>query len=122
MIRYHLDEHVDGAIARGLRDRGVDVTTARDAGLLGAPDAEHLEFAMRESRVIVTHDADFLRLARETECASVGATHFSPNRRKEILATSAAYRIEMGGTIPTARPTCVEERRAGIEPRTAGLV
>jgi predicted nuclease of predicted toxin-antitoxin system len=67
MIRYHLDEHVDGAIARGLRDRGVDVTTARDAGLLGAPDAEHLEFAKRESRVIVTHDADFLRLARDTE-------------------------------------------------------
>jgi predicted nuclease of predicted toxin-antitoxin system len=67
VIRFHLDEHVDHAIARGLRDRGVDVTTATDTRLLGALDEEHLEFARRESRVIVTHDADFLRLAHETQ-------------------------------------------------------
>ena len=43
------------------------MTTATDAGLLGALDEEHLEFAKRESRVMVTHDADFLRLASETQ-------------------------------------------------------
>jgi predicted nuclease of predicted toxin-antitoxin system len=62
-MRFHLDEHVDHAVARGLRERGVDVTTSTDAGLLGKYDNDHLEFALRESRVIVTHDADFLRLA-----------------------------------------------------------
>lgn len=61
-IRYHMDENVDGAVADGLRLRGFDVTTSADVGLIGAVDERHLEFAAREGRVIVTHDADFLRL------------------------------------------------------------
>jgi hypothetical protein len=61
-IRFHLDENVSGAVALALRRRGVDVTTAFEAGLLGADDAEHLNFGRRESRVIVTHDDDFTRL------------------------------------------------------------
>jgi hypothetical protein len=31
-IRYHLDEHVDPAVAEGLRRRGVDVTTEVETG------------------------------------------------------------------------------------------
>ena len=61
-MRFHLDEQVDHAIARGLRKRGIDVTTTTDAGLLSAEDPRQLEFAHRESRVIFTQDADFLRL------------------------------------------------------------
>ncbi len=62
-IRLHLDENVNPAIAEGLRRRGVDVTTAREQGLLEAPDASHVQFANHESRVIVTHDQDFLAWA-----------------------------------------------------------
>lgn len=61
-IRFHLDENVDHDIARGLRRRGVDVTTATDAQLLGAEDAQHIAFAVASQRVIYTNDADFLRL------------------------------------------------------------
>jgi hypothetical protein len=32
-IRFHLDEHIDPNIARGLRRYGIDVTTTVDAGL-----------------------------------------------------------------------------------------
>lgn len=60
MLKYHFDEHVGHAIARGLHRRGVDVTTTTDAGLLGASDDEHLDSAMREQRVVFTHDDDFL--------------------------------------------------------------
>jgi hypothetical protein len=35
-IRFHLDEHVDHAVADGLRRRGIAVTTTADADLLGA--------------------------------------------------------------------------------------
>jgi predicted nuclease of predicted toxin-antitoxin system len=59
-IRFHLDEHIDHDIARALRNRGIDVTTSADAELLSAPDEAHLAFALRESRVIFTHDPDFL--------------------------------------------------------------
>jgi predicted nuclease of predicted toxin-antitoxin system len=62
-IRYHLDEHVDGAIASGLRRRGIDVSTTVEAGLRGARDVDHIAFAAAQRRVIYTSDPDFLRLA-----------------------------------------------------------
>jgi predicted nuclease of predicted toxin-antitoxin system len=65
-IRFHLDENVNGAVAHGLRLQGIDVTTTRDADLIGAIDEEHLAFATAENRVIVTHDDDFLKLARRS--------------------------------------------------------
>ena len=61
MIRLHLDENVDHAVAQGLRLRGVDVTTTTDANLIGATDIEQLSFALGEDRVIFTQDQDFLR-------------------------------------------------------------
>ena len=63
MLLYHLDEHVSHAIAKGLRSRRIDVSTTSDAGLVGASDLDHIEYGLRESRVIFTDDADFLRLA-----------------------------------------------------------
>ena len=59
-VRYHLDEHIDPAVAAGLRGRGIGVTTTSDAGLLSADDEEHLRFALAEQRAIMTHDEDFL--------------------------------------------------------------
>jgi predicted nuclease of predicted toxin-antitoxin system len=64
-LTFHLDEHVDAAAAHGLRQRGIDVTTTRDAGLDGADDLAHIQFALDDDRVIVTNDADFLRLHRQ---------------------------------------------------------
>ncbi len=62
MIRFHLDEHVDPAIAAGLRARGIDVTTTIGTGLESATDEAHIQFALGEGRVIFTQDRDFLRL------------------------------------------------------------
>lgn len=38
-IQFHLDEHMDKAIAIGLRRRGIDVTTTPEAGLLGEDES-----------------------------------------------------------------------------------
>lgn len=65
-IRFHLDEHVDPAVAMALRRAGIDVTTTVDAGLRTASDKDHVEFARVEERVIVTRDPDFIRLAVRT--------------------------------------------------------
>src|SRR5436190_17084271 len=51
-VKFYTDEHVPRAVARGLRQRGVDVLTAPQAGLLGATDEEHLERARAEGRVL----------------------------------------------------------------------
>jgi hypothetical protein len=45
-----------------LRQRGVDVLTAKEAGLLTASDEQHLGRAFTDGRVVFTQDDDFLRL------------------------------------------------------------
>lgn len=64
-IRFHLDESMPTAVAEGLRRRGRDVTTSKDAGLIAARDEEQLAFATGESRILLTRDADFLVLAAQ---------------------------------------------------------
>jgi predicted nuclease of predicted toxin-antitoxin system len=59
-IRFHFDEHVPRAVARGLRRRGIDVSMPKDVELLSADDPLHIDFALQTERVIVTHDRDYL--------------------------------------------------------------
>lgn len=61
-IQFHLDENCHRAVAEGRRRRGVDVTTTPEAGLLSATDQEQVAYGLAQSRVLVTHDRDFLRL------------------------------------------------------------
>ena len=68
-LRFYLDENLPIEIARQLRRRGIDVITARDLGLLGASDRQHLRRAQELHCVFCTNDSDFLELAAE------GATH-----------------------------------------------
>lgn len=64
-IRIYTDESVDIAIAEGLKRRGVDAFSARDAGKLGLADEEQLIFANEQKAIIFTHDTDFLRIAAQ---------------------------------------------------------
>lgn len=68
-IRFYTDEPVARAVVKGLRRRGVDVLTVPEAGTLGVSDAEQLQRARDDERVIFTQDDDFLRLA------AAGADH-----------------------------------------------
>jgi predicted nuclease of predicted toxin-antitoxin system len=65
VIRFHLDENIHGSVAEGLRRRGIDVTTSKEASLIGAPDEAQLFYARSNGRVLVTHDDDLLRLHSE---------------------------------------------------------
>jgi predicted nuclease of predicted toxin-antitoxin system len=67
VIRFHLDQHVSNAIARGLRIRSVDVTTTAEAGLQDASDEQQSAYISQTGRVIFTHDDDFLRIHRSGE-------------------------------------------------------
>lgn len=93
-IRFHLDESVSNAVANGLDHRGIDVTTSKTAGLIGAPDQQQLDHATREKRVLVTHDDDFLRIhAAGAEHAGIVYAH--QNRLtvgQTVLALVALHR------------------------------
>ena len=78
--------NVDSAIAQGLRRRGVDVTTSADAGLVSASDRIQLAHAERERRVVVTHDDDFLALAkRGISHAGIAYCHCTSRTIGEII-------------------------------------
>lgn len=61
-IKFYADENVSGAVVNGLRIRGVDVLTTKEANMLGVSDKRVLKFAKNENYVIFTHDSDFLKL------------------------------------------------------------
>lgn len=64
-IRFHLDEHVDPDVARALQRQGIDITTTILAGLRTASDDAQWRYIRQEKRVLITHDADFLRTASQ---------------------------------------------------------
>ena len=69
-MRLYTNESVPVAIAEGLKRRGVDVYTARDAGNLGLSDEAQLAFAHSQGAVIFTHDDDFLKIAHNWRVAA----------------------------------------------------
>ena len=66
MLRFHLDESLSPTIARASRLKKLDITDSHGESLLGHSDHEQWEFCQREGRILVTSDADFLRICRET--------------------------------------------------------
>lgn len=60
----YLDHNVDPSLAINLRSRGFDTIVAQEMGMDKASDEEHLRYAARAGRVLITHDLrDFARLA-----------------------------------------------------------
>jgi Domain of unknown function (DUF5615) len=97
-VRFHLDENVDPAVAEGLIRRGVDATTTLQAGLLHASDDKQIEFALAENRILVTHDDDFLALAKDG-VLHAGDAYCHPEARSigQIIASLLLIRDCMSG-------------------------
>jgi hypothetical protein len=66
----YADENVWMPVARGLRRRGWEVTTAVEEETLGYSDAEHLRYAADQGWPLLTFDDDFLSLV-DSELADV---------------------------------------------------
>ena len=74
-IRLYLEEDsMSQALVRGLRARGVDVTTALQEGMIERRDEAHLEYATQAGRVLYSFNvADFYYL--HGKCLSEGKEH-----------------------------------------------
>jgi hypothetical protein len=79
-IRFHLDEYIPNAIARGLRQRGIDVTTTVEVGLRTLSDDSQMTFIRQEQRVLVTSDVGFLARNAAGE-VHFGVVYFPPAAR-----------------------------------------
>jgi hypothetical protein len=63
MVLLYADEHVPLAVIKALRRAGHDVVRALDRYGEGTDDLTHFESAVRENRVFLTQDTDFLALS-----------------------------------------------------------
>ena len=63
MLRLATDEDFNNRILRGLLHRrpGLDIVRVQDVGLAGHSDAEVLEWAAQEGRVLLTHDVTTMK-------------------------------------------------------------
>ena len=65
-MKVYLDEDLSPSFAELLRQRGIDATSALEAGNAQRDDRAQLEYATREGWAIVTANVvDFIQLARE---------------------------------------------------------
>jgi predicted nuclease of predicted toxin-antitoxin system len=84
------DENLDSEVVQWLCDAGFHIVDVMRDGLQGAADVELLRRAVAEQRVVVTHDADFGRLAILQGEPVVGIVfirpgHFDPQYTIETL-------------------------------------
>jgi predicted nuclease of predicted toxin-antitoxin system len=93
------DENIAPDVVEGLRMRRCDLRTAAEERLLGRPDAELLERATNQGRVVVTHDLAFGRSAIRTGTPFIGIVYLRPGH------ISAAFVLEV---IDALRASTVE--------------
>jgi predicted nuclease of predicted toxin-antitoxin system len=97
-IRFHLDENVHLVLAEALRRRGYDVTVPAEHGLIGASDEQHLAFARGQGRIVITHDADFLKIhARGDQHAGIAFCHVRQYSIRQLIR--AALTLAMTTTV-----------------------
>lgn len=84
-LLFHLDEHMDHAIANGLRRRGINVTTTVELGLRTHNDVEQLAACERLNRVLVTCDSDFVVLHQQGQVHH-GIIKFRDEQRHDVGA------------------------------------
>jgi predicted nuclease of predicted toxin-antitoxin system len=72
MLRLATDEDFNNRILRGLirRKPELDIVRVQDAGLLGRGDAEVLQWAATENRVLLTHDVTTMKQHVERRIAA----------------------------------------------------
>ncbi len=62
-MRFYLDEDLSPKIAAILRKNGIDAVSAHEAGMCETSDQEQLDFAVKDTRCLVTRNRDdFIRL------------------------------------------------------------
>ena len=91
--RWLTDENIHPEVISHLRGRGLDVLDVREQGWRGRSDAEILEEAHREGRVVLTHDGDFGTLALLARRPVVGIVRIRPGHIRAQVTIDALDRL-----------------------------
>ena len=108
-VKFYMDEHVPPAATHGLRLRGIDVLTTKEAGMLGASDEAQLHLAAGQGRVLFSQDEDFLALHQQ------GVSHpHSPGHPDSAGLVVKSIRLSSGTHNPKSQDSHPWSRRNGI--------
>ena len=100
-IRLYIDEDaMSRSLVRGLRSRGISVTTASEAEMVGQGDREQLEYAKQNEYVFYTFNVgDFCRLHKEYLAG--GKSHSGivvVNRRRYAVGEQLRFVLKLAKT------------------------
>jgi len=70
--KFYAEDSIEQVVIDILRDLGFKVISSREAGLSGHDDADHLAYASRENRILLTKDKDFLNDRKHSPFESPG--------------------------------------------------
>jgi predicted nuclease of predicted toxin-antitoxin system len=99
LLRFYTDSHVPKQVALQLRVQNIDVVRCQEIGLEDAEDIVHLEKATSQLRMVITGDADFIRLHMQWTKASkfhAGILYFQPETQGNIgsIVNAALFLFE----------------------------
>jgi len=95
MLAFYMDHQFRASVARALRQRNIDVLTAQDDGSARLEDEALLERATKLSRVLVTHDQGFLRIAAEWQTSKRGFAGIAFAIQKSFVVAQAVEYLEL---------------------------
>jgi predicted nuclease of predicted toxin-antitoxin system len=72
------DENINPRVVAALLNRGKNIMTVSQAGLVGADDIEIMRCAYSQKRVVLTHDSDFGALAIRAGEPFIGVVFLRP--------------------------------------------
>jgi len=105
------DENIHPDVVQGLRARGKDVRTVVDEGLGGSDDVVVLRRAHSTGRVVVTHDADFGKLAIQASEPYTGIVFLRPGHISPSFVLAALAALEASSISVTPPFIAVVERK-----------
>jgi len=88
--KYYADENFPAAAVQIVRSSSLHVLTAQEANLRGHPDENHAAFALKNGRILLTCDRDYLDEQRFPliHCPVIVVCSFgsgSPNEMRQVL-------------------------------------
>lgn len=115
-MKFIVDAQLPPALARALRDRGVDAAAVRDIGLREADDRDIWKYAVENNAAIISKDEDFAeRLLADPSAPIVIWLRVGNTSNQNLLAwlmplwPDVARRIEAGDRL-------VEVRERSLKP------
>lgn len=81
------DENVATSVVLALRSHGHDVIDVKEQGWCGVPDVFLIQKALRQKRIVITHDKDFLHQQK----VAVILLRFNDQNPKNVTARLLQY-------------------------------